>query len=176
MEQEVWKPVSRYEGLYEVSSFGRIRSLDRPPGGGTGQRSTVGRILRPYVMARGYHQASLSRDGEREKKTYHVLVAEAFIGPRPDGMHVCHNDGDPSNNRPDNLRYDSAASNARDRIIHRTVPRGEQHHHAKLTDYDVAAIRTLAEAGFEGRYISKLFDVSETAVSKIKDLKARINP
>lgn len=173
MEKETWKPVVGYEGLYEVSSLGNIRSLDRPAGPGRGQQLRRGRVLKPYPVKGRYHQVSLSAHGGRKKTCYHIIVAEAFLGPRPEGYHVCHNDGDPTNNRLDNLRYDTVANNARDRIVHGTVPRGENHHNHKLTDYDVAAIRVLTDYGFEGGYVSRLFGVAETTVSKIKLRKQR---
>jgi hypothetical protein len=66
----------------------------------------------------GYHQLTLSRDGKRKNVFVHMAVAEAFHGPRPDGLVVRHLDGNPSNNSATNLRYGTPSENARDRIAH----------------------------------------------------------
>lgn len=80
-----------------------------------------GRYLKPAVDQRGYHRVSLRLDGRTVTRTVHALVALAFIGPRPEGLEVCHNDGNPQNNRADNLRYDTHASNMRDKRLHGTA-------------------------------------------------------
>jgi len=123
---ERWLPVPGYEGLYEVSSHGGIRSLDRTvPIDVPGRRSYVarrrGRMLRQTPTGSGYLAVSLSR-GPTQTKTWtvHTLVALAFIGPRPPGHEVCHNDGNPMNNNLSNLRYDTISGNRRDAVEHGT--------------------------------------------------------
>jgi hypothetical protein len=69
----------------------------------------------------------LNREGKEQKRYVHSLVAEAFIGPRPPGLEVCHGDGIPTNNRPENLRYGSHGSNLLDRVRHGT------HHQSNKT-------------------------------------------
>lgn len=64
----------------------------------------------------------LSRNGATKRQWVHRLVLSAFTGPCPPGMECCHNDGDPSNNRPENLRWDTRSSNARDKRVHGTDP------------------------------------------------------
>ncbi|MDF2707066.1 MAG: hypothetical protein K0R62_2718 [Nonomuraea muscovyensis] len=120
-EAERWLPVVGWEGLYEVSSQGRVRSLY------SGTRSKTG-FPKPHCTSRGQYMAvDLSRQGKRKTIAVHVLVAAAFIGPRPDGMDVCHNDGDSLNNRPENLRYGTRSENVLDEIAHGT------HRHASRT-------------------------------------------
>jgi HNH endonuclease/NUMOD4 motif len=117
---ENWLPVPGYEGLYEASDQGRVRSLDRMVGNCHGSLSRIrGKILSPAPHCRnGYPMVCLNRNGSREPTTVHRIVAAAFLGPRPGGMEVCHNDGDASNNRVENLRYDTRSENIRDTWRH----------------------------------------------------------
>jgi hypothetical protein len=80
-----------------------------------------GRWLNPTPGKGGYLRLALSRDKKIHSRLIHTLVAQAWIGPRPDGLEVCHDDGDPLNNSASNLRYDTHASNMRDKIRHGTA-------------------------------------------------------
>jgi hypothetical protein len=110
--EEVWKNVYGYAGRYEVSSLGRLRG---PRG-----------ITKGSMGSRGYLQVCLRKPGDRYGKTanLHVLVARAFLGPRPKGHHVCHGDGDRTNNSLINLRYDTPSGNWND---FRTNPGNTSH-------------------------------------------------
>jgi hypothetical protein len=114
---ERWRPVPGYEGLYEVSSLGRIRSLDRMvPTRGSGMRLSPGRVLAFGTYKDGHKHITFSRDGQTRTFTVHGVVLAAFAGPRPEGMQVRHfPDRDPANNRLDNLLYGTAKENAEDR-------------------------------------------------------------
>ena len=114
---EVWSPVVGYEGLYEVSDAGRVRSLDRQIAHeGRGRRYMRGRVLSQSAMRNGYLKVGLPGGNA----LVHRLVLTAFVGPCPSGMEGCHNDGDRSNNRLDNLRWDSRKENNLDAVVHRT--------------------------------------------------------
>jgi hypothetical protein len=116
---ESWRPVVGYEGLYEVSDQGTVRSLDRVVIRSDGRRRTCpGVQLKQAVRPDGHAQLNLSRCGRYRTRRTHQLVIEAFVGPCPDGMEVCHNDGDPLNNHLGNLRYDTQSENARDVVRH----------------------------------------------------------
>jgi hypothetical protein len=122
---ESWRAVPGYEGLYEVSDHGRVRSLDRVVITANGKRLPVrGRVLRPSQRpnaGRGtYRNAILSQDGQTRNFKVHVLVMSAFVGPRPPGMVVCHDNGDGTDNRLANLRYDTPAANMADARRHGT--------------------------------------------------------
>jgi hypothetical protein len=118
---ECWVPISGWEGYYEASTLGRIRSLDRIIMCPNGQaRSLRGCVLRPVLRADGHLGVRLSRDGQGQTRLVHSLVALAFLGPLPPGLEVCHNDGNPVNNRPENLRHGSHASNMADVVRHGT--------------------------------------------------------
>ena len=95
MQNEIWKPVKGYEGFYEASNLGRIRS------------SKSKRILSQHMINSGYLSARL-RNG---KRTVHALVALAFLGDRPQGLVVDHIDHCKTNNRADNLRYITYSEN-----------------------------------------------------------------
>jgi hypothetical protein len=126
---ERWLPVVGYEGLYEVSDFGRVRSLPRP---GT-QRG--GRILKLPPNSGGYPVVSLSRANRHVTRPVHVLVAAAFLGPRPNGMQVCHNDGHRTNAVLANLRYDTPGGNSQDMIRHGTSRQRAKTHCPKGHEY-----------------------------------------
>lgn len=140
---EIWKPVVGHEGFYEVSDEGRVRSVDREVRHPTGSVFIRrGREMKVSQMpGSGYPRVSL-RDGEKaETFMVHVLVLEAFVGPRPDGHDACHADGTRTNNCLRNLRWDSRAANMADRQAHGRTQRGERHYRAKLTDEQVLSIR-----------------------------------
>jgi hypothetical protein len=106
----MWRPVVGYEGHYEVSDAGRVRSLKR------------GRValLKYRVSTKGYPFVQLYLNGKQITRYVHALVAEAFNGPRPDGLEVRHLDGDNTNNVPSNLTYGTHAENIQDAIRHGT--------------------------------------------------------
>jgi hypothetical protein len=115
---ETWKPVVGFEGLYEVSDRGRVRSLDRVypqlSRKGKGHKHThKGRILRPAPASHGYLTVVLGRGNTR---TVHSLVAEAFIGPCPEGQEILHKDQTRLNSRLSNLRYGTRTENILDAV------------------------------------------------------------
>ena len=113
---EQWKPVVGWEGLYEVSDHGRVRSLDRVVQRKDGQaRQVKGRLLSQNFSAH-YLGVNLKKNGERGRtKIVHRLVLEAFVGPCPPGHQACHWDDNPANNRLDNLRWATRHENMLDR-------------------------------------------------------------
>lgn len=105
-----WRPVSGWEGMYEVSHDGQVRSV------------RTGIVLRQSSLPKGYRQVCLQQrpQGRKETALVHALVMAAFVGPRPPGMQTRHLDGDPSNNHVSNLRYGTQADNNRDAVRHGT--------------------------------------------------------
>ncbi|WP_341258240.1 NUMOD4 motif-containing HNH endonuclease [Gordonia malaquae] len=113
---EQWRPVLGFEGLYQVSDRGRVRSLDRTIVQSNGTTRTFkGQVLR-QVRMNAYMTVGLSHAGRGFRRTVHRLVLESFVGPRPDGMEACHNDSDGTNNHLQNLRWDTRKENAADRV------------------------------------------------------------
>lgn len=113
---EVWKEIPGYEGVYEVSNYGRVRSNARKVWNYTKQ----GRILKPHRKENGYMQITLCGRSKYEKHAYiHRLVAEAFI-PNPNNLpQVNHKDFDKANNCVENLEWVTAAENIC--ILHRAI-------------------------------------------------------
>jgi hypothetical protein len=139
---ERWLPIAGYEGLYEVSDHGRVRSLDRKLPYADGRVCIwKGRILRQSFSAGVYPKVALSKNCRQATRTVHRLVLETFVGPCPDGMEGCHNDGDPTNNHLSNLRWDTPLSNSDDKIRHGTTAKGSQSGPAVLTEESVLSIR-----------------------------------
>ena len=102
MIEEIWRPVVGYEGLYEVSNTGRVRSLDKYD---SMNRFLRGRILRLFTDGLGYLRAQLYSNSKRKSFLVHRLVAQAFI-PNPDNLpQVNHRDENPSNDNVDNLEW-----------------------------------------------------------------------
>ena len=98
----------------------------------------------------------------------HRLVLMAFSGPAGQGLSACHNDGDRSNNRISNLRWDTTTANHADKKIHGTLKQGGLCYQAKLRDVDVQSIRRMLSEGLEQKEIAKLFGISQPSVSDIK--------
>lgn len=113
--QEQWLPVVGYEGLYEVSDHGMVRSLDTVKVDSLGRtRRGTGKILSHDTKPNKYIYVNL-KDKPRNRRAYvHHLVLEAFIGPRPEGHEACHNNGDRTDNRLANLRWDTVSENRLD--------------------------------------------------------------
>lgn len=141
--EEVWKPVTGYEGYYEVSDQGRVRSVDRTTTTALGHKRFYRGTAMATTVKNGYPYITLYRSGKQRSFFVHRLVLIAFRGEAPDGMEACHNDGDRSNPRIGNLRWDTRKNNHADKLEHGTVQHGEKNGFSRLTDDDVRKIRIL---------------------------------
>ena len=118
---EEWRDIPGYEGMYQVSNLGQVRSIGRTVTRSDGQvHRRKGKLLRTPLNQRGYQVVNLCIQGKCQIRTVHSLIAETFIGTRPEGMEVCHNDGRKTNNRVDNLRYGTRSDNTLDKVRHGT--------------------------------------------------------
>jgi hypothetical protein len=100
---EQWKPIPGFEGVYEVSDLGNVRSLARTNAQG---KRYKGKLLRVATVPRTkVRQVVLFKDGVRHSSTVHKLVLTTFVGPAPEGQEVVHLDGDSSNNALTNLKW-----------------------------------------------------------------------
>jgi len=151
MDEEKWLPVVGYEGLYEVSSHGNVKSLERY----VKKTSRYGeifecpirqRILKNKIgVKRGsqYPLVVLCKNSKCKTIRVHILVCEAFIGKRPQGFDICHKDGVKTNNNIENLRYDSRSNNQQDRKLNNTYQYGNKNPNSKLTVEQVQEIYVL---------------------------------
>lgn len=144
----IWKDVPSWEGFYQVSDTGQVRSVDRTlviPDckGRLAPRRYRGRILAVRLIKNGYAMILLSQPGRQEHRYVHDLVLLAFVGPKPEGLEVCHWNGVRHDNVLPNLRYGTRSENSMDRHRHGThcLVFGEACGSAKLTEEDVRYIR-----------------------------------
>lgn len=116
---EQWKPIPGYPG-YEASSLGRIRSLPRTitPRSNQSPYEIPGGILKQWDHKTGHKLVNLRKNAKQGKRLVHQVIAETFIGTRPTGLEVCHENGDPKDNRVENLRYDTHLENMKDIVRH----------------------------------------------------------
>lgn len=140
MEKEIWKDIPGYEGLYQVSNLGRVKSLEKMLWNGRGYFKSKERILKQALTGNKNENKRrlmviLCKEG---KKNYNVhrLVAMAFLGEKPEGLIICHNDGNHLNNNVKNLRYDTYKENTKDSYRH-----NGKFGVSKLTIDDVVSIR-----------------------------------
>jgi hypothetical protein len=166
--QEIWKPISGYVGLYEVSNFGIIRSLDRIiPDKTHGTRKLAGRVLRYTTDNQGRCYVGLSRDNKPIKKRVHLIVAEAFLGPRIKGVEVCHEDGNPANNQASNLRFDTHKSNMEDMVHHGRSNRGLKNPNTKMTQEQALQVKRLRLDGKTYKIIASELGLSFEQVRSV---------
>ena len=171
--EEVWKAIPGYEGYYDGSNQGRIRSYwQRIYLGKYGSRVVLNNIpqkLLKYKVDRrsGYFVVGLHKDGKSKSFWVHKIILITFRGPCPPGMEGCHNDGVPLNIHIDNLRWDTHRNNILDRQKHGTNINGERNGQAKLTEINVRYAKNLLEQGLSQGKIGKILGVSQTSIHKI---------
>lgn len=166
MRAEEWKPVVGFEDWYDVSSHGAVR---------TWHNNRWGRAKSPRLVSQATHadgrKAVFLTHPDAEKGTnfkVHVLVMAAFVGPRPEGHEICHNDGNPANNVVSNLRYDTHQANSDDTVAHGRSPKGTRNGMNVLEADAVFAILEMMDTGrFTQREVAERFNVARTAVNNI---------
>jgi hypothetical protein len=145
VEDEQWLPVIGFEQGYKVSSLGNVWSVPRMRRGGG--RLIGGYLLRPAVNTGGYLFVQLCRDGKRYNRVVHLLVLEAFAGPRPDGCVARHGPAGQQDNSIGNLCYGTEAENMMDKIRDGTDQLGRRR--VKLSWPIATEARARYEAGGE---------------------------
>ena len=157
-----WRTIVAFPD-YAISENGQIKRLT--PGCGT----WPGRVLN-HAVSRGYAHVSLRRDKETYNVRVHVLLCEAFHGPRPTLLHdAAHNNGTQLDNRSDNVRWATKSDNQIDRICHGTDIRGSAVYGAKLTERDVARIKRRLAQGARQIDLARAYDVSASTIHLISN-------
>jgi hypothetical protein len=172
---ERWLPIPGFEGLYEVSDQGRVRSLDRVVhkravrGGPLIQTRRRGKVLKQSPDTHGYPMLNLCVGGVSKGCLVHHLVLAAFVGPRPVGQECRHLDGTRTNGALANLCWGTPLQNTDDRRRHGTmrIPRGIEHGMSKLTAQGVLEIRSRARAGESVHSIATRYRVSMNHVRQL---------
>ncbi len=128
-----------------------------------------GRELQHFPNKRGYRRVNVYLGSGRWRQvSVHTLVCEAFHGPQPTGaVLVAHGDGNPANNRADNLRWASYRDNEADKRAHGRALIGERHHQAVLSAEQVREIRQRRSAGESGASLAREFGVTPTTICAI---------
>jgi hypothetical protein len=174
--REEWKAVVGFEGCYEVSNRGRVRSLDRVVIRSDGiPQPQSGKVLRQQRNPKrgGRLSVHLCReDLSRHRITVHRLMLEAFVGPCPEGMEACHGDDNHLNNVIDNLRWDTKRNNMVDRDRNGKTVKGLTHGNAKLTDDDIREMRRLRSAGAKLSELAERYGIAFGQIGAIVRGKA----
>lgn len=164
MNIPIWKPIPS-NPKYLVSSDGQVRH----------RNSEKCRALQPLG---NYLYVNFWQDKKLRIRLVHVLVAEAFIGPRPpgpDGEDVRHLDGDSHHNQDTNLSYGSKKQNAEDRERHGRTARGEKNGNSRLSNVDADLVRLLYSQGGITQYeLATLFCISQAQINNIVLKKQRV--
>jgi hypothetical protein len=164
-----WRDIPGFEGAYQASACGQIRSLERTVIGSRGVPVYVPGCIKTQRIDRyGYPVVGLAKGGSKiQAYTVHPLVLAAFAGPKPHPMfQACHNDGNRANNAISNLRWASPAENYNDRRAHGTDASGDRNPSAKLTAAQARLMKSL-KGKFTHKELSGLFAVSRSAVQRI---------
>ncbi len=160
------KDIPNYPG-YKVDDIGNVYSYRKPFGTGKWIESDIPKILKPGFTEPGRGRVVLMKDNQRKNWNVSTLVMLAFVGPRSKGMFVCHNDGNPNNNKLENLRYDTPINNSADRKLHGTNYGAKGIHHgiAKLNNQKVKLARLLfKEFNWSLNKIKALWGISSGAM------------
>ena len=166
---EEWRPVVGWEGVYSVSSMGRVRAEDRlvPFPDGRVRRYRQ-RVLSDRLINSGYLTAALWYAKIPSYRLVHHLVTEAFIGPIPTGLQVNHKNGIKRDNRVCNLEIVTAAENVAHSVRLGLAPRGEDSVTSKLRESQVAEIRSrYADGGVSQMELAAEFGVQRGTIGKI---------
>lgn len=174
MVEEVWKDIPGYEGYYQVSNLGFVRSLDREmvinhPIGGLRTVFKEGKLLKNKLNNHGKIMVSLSKQNQVKEVQVHRLVLLAFIGEPSDGRECCHKNDNQTDNRLENLYWGTRMENIADKYRNGKQLMGSEVITHKLKECEVWLIKKLLETKkYSDVFISKMFRVDITTIQKIK--------
>ena len=161
-----WLDIPGWETRYEVSENGDVRSKDMVVGAKGGKTAIrKGRVLAPVRKSNGYLAVTLTDGINRPQIGVHRLVARAFLGECPIGLHVLHGDGNKTNNHYSNLRYGTPAENVEDTRLHGRRKYGVQITNAKLDD---DAVRHIRSSNRNGAALAAMYGVTAAHISAVR--------
>ena len=172
MDKEIWKDIEGYEGLYQVSNLGRVKSLDRIDCRG---QHLKGKLIKPLPTKQEYVRVGLCKNGIRKHFMIHRLVAQAFI---PQHITVNHKDGNKSNNTVDNLEWLSQKENNIHAYRTGLKPHGTQRKDAKLNEQQVKEIRSNYipnDRNYSTRALARKYGVHPSIIQRVVNNKAYKN-
>jgi hypothetical protein len=168
-----WRAVQGVEGI-EVSSDGQVRTYwkQQPLGRGRGTRRVLGQNAR-QLQQYNRHGYRIVKVSKHEEHKVHRLVLFAFVGPCPVGHEARHLNGNPSDNRLENLVWGTAKENNADQYRHGTRVASQRHPIAKLDSDQVAEVRRRYAAGEKQKDIAKSLGIAQSTVSSMVNYKHR---
>lgn len=157
--EEIWKPVTGYEGLYEVSNLGRVKSL----------RNNI--IMKDFLSNKGYKLIKLSKEKARKAYSIHRLLAQAFISNKENKKYINHLNGIRNDNNINNLEWVTGRENNlhTSRIMKRNT--GETHGSAKLKKKDILEIRIMLRNNIPHSIITEEYGIVSSTISYINQRK-----
>lgn len=175
--REIWKSINQYEGLYEISNHGKVRSLTMRtshPGSKIKKLNTP-RILKPQMTRKRLFIVLYDASRNRlSRKTFRIsrLVLDTFVGPCPTGFEASHLNGNSLDNRVDNLIWETHKKNNARKFFHGTAQIGDRHGMAKLTSKQVLEIRRIySDGNLSQRELANNFGVHRSTIKNITSCK-----
>lgn len=163
--KEIWKDIPGYINLYQASNYGEIKSL----------RFNKEIILKQKTDRSGHLRINLFKNNTRKEYQVHRLILETFIGRCPPGMECRHLDGNPKNNKLDNLKWGTHSENIKDSVKHGTHfqpdHRGSKCCFSKLNNNKIIEIRQLHLEGKSDTEIAKIYSVNKSTINRIINKK-----
>jgi hypothetical protein len=170
MENEIWKDIIGYEGYYQISNLGRVKSLDRIVDNRRGQFLRKGRFLKPYKSTKAYMLLGLCVNGKMKAFTFHRILAKHFI-PNPENKkEINHKNGVRDDNRLENLEWVTGSENIRHsfKVLKRKKMTGEKHPMHKLTESNVIEIKKIYNAGgISYKRLGEIYNVSDVTIGRV---------
>lgn len=155
MEKEIWKPVSGYEGLYEVSNYGNVKSVNF-------NRTGKENLLKQHILKDGYVQVEFRKDRKRKCFKIHRLVWTAFNGQIPEDMQVNHINEDKTDNRLSNLNLMSLVENCNWGTRNERISKS---HNKPIIQYDLEGKEI--KVWDNAKEMCKLYNWSSGAISEV---------
>lgn len=175
---EIWKPIPGYGGQYLASDMGRIKSIARTVKKLHRNGKIISQLYKERFMSDkkadklGHRSVTLWDGDKAQTRFVHRMALLSFVGPCPDGMEACHNNGIADDNRLSNLRWDTHLSNSQDRKDHGMYAVGEKHVMAKLSEKDVRDIRMRIRDGESNTSIAADYPVTHGTICSIRKGKS----